>query len=278
MILVCSFVVAHHEEYASDQAAAVSTQPDKSAITAEPDKYHAQENLNKSHWDAPRGRIFREAFRWPQGTGIWALILTLLAIAEQTEHTRKSAQAALLNAQAVINSERAWILVKNIVGPKDWWDPNDPAYTAGAVMQFAVCGNTPARINGASFEIKRVPTKSAYPLIPDLPEEPVYPPQSDSAEIPENGRILPPRDRFSVDLILNPPLLCEQEWNDIWDRKVCICAYGYVRYTDAFDRKHETRVCYVYEISPGIITAVDGSHLNPDRFKIGGPSAYNKAT
>ena len=56
---------------------------------------------------------------WPEGITAWLLLLTLGAIVWQAWETRKSArgakeaaQAALLNAQALINSERPWILVK----------------------------------------------------------------------------------------------------------------------------------------------------------------------
>ena len=57
-------------------------------------------------------------FNWPEGVTAWAILLTLFAIAEQTQQTRKaaeaglkSAKAALLSAQALINSERPWILI-----------------------------------------------------------------------------------------------------------------------------------------------------------------------
>ena len=50
-------------------------------------------------------------FSWPEGITTWALILTLFAIVEQTAQTRKAAEAALLNAKAVIDAERAWIVV-----------------------------------------------------------------------------------------------------------------------------------------------------------------------
>ena len=51
--------------------------------------------------------------------GIWVAICTLTDIQRQTGHlrrsviaSRKSARAALLNAQAVINSERPWIIIE----------------------------------------------------------------------------------------------------------------------------------------------------------------------
>jgi len=51
-----------------------------------------------------------ELVAWPEGITVWALLLTLMTIAMQTIETRKSADAALLNAQAIVNAERALLL------------------------------------------------------------------------------------------------------------------------------------------------------------------------
>lgn len=51
-------------------------------------------------------------FTWPEGAATWALFLTLLVIAWQSTETRDAAKAALLNAEAVINAERAWMIPK----------------------------------------------------------------------------------------------------------------------------------------------------------------------
>jgi hypothetical protein len=48
---------------------------------------------------------------WPEGVTTWAIIGTGFVIAWQSNETRKAAEAALLNAQAVINAERPWMLV-----------------------------------------------------------------------------------------------------------------------------------------------------------------------
>lgn len=63
-------------------------------------------------------------FGWPEGITTWAILLTLLALAEQTSQTKVAAQAALLNIQAFINSERPWIQVvaeeSKIFGQSHW--------------------------------------------------------------------------------------------------------------------------------------------------------------
>jgi hypothetical protein len=70
-------------------------------------------------------------FVWPQGIEALAILLTLLVIAEQTFHTRrsadaakKSAKAALLNARALIKAERAWIMAD-----LDWPNSSKPTQT-----------------------------------------------------------------------------------------------------------------------------------------------------
>jgi hypothetical protein len=58
-----------------------------------------------------------------------------------------------------------------------------------------------------------------------------------------------------------------------------MCAYGFVKYRDAFRREKETRTCYVYYVARGgVITAPDGACLNPPGFRIGGPRKYNHQT
>jgi hypothetical protein len=62
---------------------------------------------------------FYKFIGWPNGIEALAIILTLGAIVWQSDETRKAARAALLNAQAVINAERPWLIVvvKSPAGP-----------------------------------------------------------------------------------------------------------------------------------------------------------------
>ncbi len=44
--------------------------------------------------------FFFQLFTWPEGVTAWAILLTLFAIAEQTQQTRKAAEAASISAEA----------------------------------------------------------------------------------------------------------------------------------------------------------------------------------
>lgn len=71
--------------------------------------------------------------------GVWAALKTLKSIDRQTVATKEAAKAALLNAQAVINSERAWIhgeILQSWIGSNRW------------TLQVKNHGKTPAQILG----------------------------------------------------------------------------------------------------------------------------------
>ena len=73
--------------------------------------------------------------------------------------------------------------------------------------------------------------------------------------------------------------MTEGEWLKLRDGKTVMCAFGIIEYEDSFGRKRETRTCYVYDFAwGGVIKSPDGTVLNPSGFRIGGPSAYNKAS
>ena len=98
---------------------------------------------------------------WPDGITPWVVIVTGLFIALQTRETRRAAQGAFLNAQAVINAERPWLVM--LVDPHQ-----------GQIGGFSVGarnkGRTPAMIVAAYMGFAAVDT------ISDLPKEPPYGP------------------------------------------------------------------------------------------------------
>jgi hypothetical protein len=100
------FFPQHCEERASEV---------KSAAVAKGDDSEAGNNAD----DACKPPVWARYFAWPEGVGAWAVILTLFIIAWQSIETRDAAKGAFLNAQAVINAERPWIVVsiKTIQGP-----------------------------------------------------------------------------------------------------------------------------------------------------------------
>jgi hypothetical protein len=98
-------------------------------------------------------------FAWPEGITTWAIIATGVVIGWQSFQTKKAAQAALLNAQAVINSERPWIMVtvEEVVGP-----------SGGFNLYMTNKGRTPAMVTGAYIgcvvvkDLSALPNKAPY--------------------------------------------------------------------------------------------------------------------
>lgn len=89
VVLGLAFVIARHDEYALLKSVQESADNSNPAIAAKPDANHAQKNAEDS-WNSPSGHIFHDAFRWPEGTTVWAIILTLAAIAEQANEAAKA--------------------------------------------------------------------------------------------------------------------------------------------------------------------------------------------
>lgn len=125
--------VAHQDERAAQRSTQKASQHDNAGISP-------------TWW--------YEFVRWPNGTATWAIILTLFAIAEQTGQTAKAAKATELsvkaaesNTQALINAERAWIVV-SVESPA----PNQFHFRATNV------GKTPAKVKSiwtTSIIVKR---------------------------------------------------------------------------------------------------------------------------
>jgi hypothetical protein len=247
--------VSVKDERAAEQSAQKAAELHKSTISAKPDEQHPQENIENTERNLPSWYGF---FRWPNGTTTWAILLTLMAIAEQTGQTKKateaardSAKAAMLNAQAVINSERAWMFVELAV----------PTDIAGAKTIYDIScvnrGKTPARITdcriGYCFvdDPENLSLKAAdyHPAVMPFP----------TVKASDNG--------FRVDRIHPGAKWTERKPGDDF-----LMYFGYVLYEDIFPigkhgelGQHETWWCLAY--SPYL------DSLTPS-----GPDRYTKNT
>ena len=119
---------------------------------------------------------------WPLvAVAAWATVVamkSLRVIRDQTDATAKAAQAALLNAQALINAERAWILVKIQNAPEPSAD-NLGVYILPTVTNY---GKTAGRV--VKFALRRHVASGPK----SLPLEPKYEREN------ETNFILPPND------------------------------------------------------------------------------------
>ena len=164
--------------------------------------------------------------------------------------------ATLLNAQALINSERPWLLI-TATPSEDF--PN--AFFVKAVSH----GSSPAQIVSYSdVRIAYCPQQQAMPAEPQYgeiatPDTPIILVSGESADITEISKesargAIPPEHLASV-----------KDWDDR------LYVYGVVSYHDLIDphpqKPHETRWCFRY------IPNTKGDRLVQD-----GPTGYNRHT
>jgi hypothetical protein len=117
---------------------------------------HPGQNADQGKPKAPWWDIL---LAWPEAITAWLLLLTLGAIVWQSVATAKAAKAALLNARALINAERPWI----VVSVEEFCGPNN-----GFLVYAKNKGRTPAMILSARFGCVAVNSIEA------LPEHPPY--------------------------------------------------------------------------------------------------------
>jgi hypothetical protein len=207
-----------------------------------------------------------ESFQWH--TSIkrpdWWLVLlgfgTLGAILWQTIQTKAAAKAALLNAQAVINAERAWMVARieaEII----------PDSEGVRLVRFTVrClnnGRTPAFLlemanHGVVLPREQVLPEDRFPW----GKENVVVWSSEGVPLqPEEFLLRRNSSTIAPDL---QRLIHGQDW--LW-------VYGYIKYRDAFGNPHETRYCFLWDCVHGVEGIDKGSH-----FLTYGPPSYIRAT
>jgi hypothetical protein len=187
-------------------------------------------------------------------------MLTLLAIWKQAGYTRKAADAALFNAQAVINAERPWVIVTV---------KQEGVGGIASIFYSSVRGRTPAII--LSNWADRIYVGDPQ----NLPVPPIY---GDEGTVFAAQPLVTADDppsvayQFSIQLALTA--LTDDKRSKIAYMDEWLCVYGRVRYTDLLAKDaqgnpvvHETRWCYVYYPTEPAGTFVKD-----------GPPAYNGYT
>jgi hypothetical protein len=201
------------------------------------------------------------------GAGI--ALYTLAEIKKEVEHAniiagaaKDAADAALLNARAVIDSERPWVLVENLILLELLpMEHNTPVQTRYEIQNY---GRTAARL-------VRARTKFQMSNQMDGPPNPeIY--EDAGGNIPQ--RIVPPmlEPRLLNFAFLEPDrYLSTERIQAINNGAVYFWAYGFVAYRDTLgtDREYMTRFCYCYIVPP---------LMEPARFCLAGPPEYNAAT
>ncbi|HTR46382.1 MAG TPA: hypothetical protein VMM16_03210 [Verrucomicrobiae bacterium] len=194
-------------------------------------------------------------------------IRTLRYIACQTQTGTVTARAARDNAQAVINSERAWMVGLKVDTKFD----KPPKQNENAVYfcKITNAGKTPSRILEVGMTFRR--TENLHLVPPD----PMTTYQKGEI-FPFNKIVVPPNDHIPMYAALFPPL-GEGEYSSFRNGKLLLYGYGYVKYLDVFSKDdrdfRETRFCHYYSIPTPNEPLAEGF-----RPCIEAPTEYHKAT
>lgn len=243
-----AFVIARHDEDAAFKSAQEPASQGNPAVAGVPDKDHPQNHKNDTAWDSPCGHIFHSSFRWPEGITVWAIILTLLAISEQTKHTAKAAQATAKSADATkIAAEASLASVKlqelnfrQWVEIDDWENatrrgfPNVKSPMVG--IRFKV-GNTTER----PLTLTEVTTK-----------------HSGLTEQFSPGKLIPPHEGCPVDVVLR--LDIPDDLDAYWKNGYATGVAVDVIYEDILGKRRTQHFLYFIQCSQGRCAATEASN------------------
>jgi hypothetical protein len=172
--------------------------------------------------------------------GALALATFVLAIfaVKQANAAQASADAALLNAQAVMNAERAWIVIGCPMSDfkpsrEEDWNP------ARYVWHIKNAGKTPAILKEVS---------AVFNLTNALPEKMTLEAWTRSLarkQVVVAGETLPMSVTFKPGSKISRMDMARVRTHD-----KLLVAYGYVIYSDTFGVEHETRFIHIYNVPP----------------------------
>jgi hypothetical protein len=217
--------------------------------------------------------------------GVFVAIFTLTSIQRQTRSThhqavqvrrqtrilKNSAQAALLNARAVMTAERPWLLVPLGFETKAIQEPYLVPVERDLGQRMSHCfftiknyGNTPGQVFASKDQLQ-------------ISDSPVQPPDIsvyDMANANHTVIAFPPGESVAVEARLEPfGFIEEDDLKSVLKGGKYLWLCGFVRYRDTFQRKqapeHETRFCYIYE-----------NRMNAPKpyWRLAGPPEFNRAT
>lgn len=245
-------------------ASGLSAQQVQPTAPSHPAATQTKESTEKPKTDAenwsPRKAITPDS--WPT----WALVVvgicgtiyaarTLRAIRQESREIKEVADAASMNAQAVINAERPWLVVAT------FFDKDKPELCRFGCRNQ---GKTPAKIISISAQTRFVNNPSDLPIPPDY---------SSPVAMPDLTLIVH-TDSFPIGHGVSARQFVESQgrWESVLHAQEFLAYFGNVIYRDAFHPEsseeglHETRWCFVYQ--PG------GDKM----FIRSGPAEYNRYT
>lgn len=178
----------------------------------------------------------------------------------QTSVAKTAADAAQKNAQAVIDSERAWILAD--IGKLPDFDPKpDEVAVLWIFPTIKNYGRTPARIKRVAGIVKLVPSGQQLPSLPEYILGQGFDMQIDL--------VLPPNSQIQPRLTISP-----QELVEVRDGKVSLFVHGFIEYLDGVSTEpRKSAYCFGYVIQSGFSPAETGFYPY-----LSAPAAYTECT
>ena len=201
------------------------------------------------------------AIKRPEWWAIGIALGTMILIFWQSNATADAAKAALLQANHLVTSERAWMVAEA-------GDAGIPPEIEGATgirwtefsVRFANKGKTPAFLLEAGYRGKVLPHGETLPTI-----QPPYAEKEISKWDGKGLPLLPGADvrKNHLGTWANDPVKITRGSDVLW-------VYGYIKYGDAFGFVRETWYCFrwIHEIE----------RYQASGFIAGGPESYNRAT
>jgi hypothetical protein len=176
-------------------------------------------------------------------TGIIA-VATLWYVVVTTrlwKQTKRSADATKFNAEALINSERAWVQVEVGKIPEFTPDPTkvEILWIWPAVRNW---GRTPARIVKDSVRLHQVASADGLPEVPEYQNERVM------------DFILPPNAPHPILQVG----LSATDFIKIKGGQSFLYLYGFVDYLDIGNARRQTRFCFYYHVPHGFNAFPEG--------------------
>jgi hypothetical protein len=157
--------------------------------------------------------------------------------AQQFKVSRDAADAALMNAQAVINAERAWVTAQ--VHAESWQMFGNPAVVPWIKLAIVNSGRTHAKITHVMVRFMKRLRVDNLPPVPDFAG---LSPMSCDNFILASGN-----HDFTIESPIESGLpLPTDDVIAIRDRKSFLLAYGFISYLDVFDKLHKTYFCFYY--------------------------------
>jgi hypothetical protein len=160
------------------------------------------------------------------------------------EETKTAANAALLNAQAVINSERPWLLIQTNEIKDPFLIPVEAGsrHAAHCIFSIKNWGRTPGIVFSEKVELQI----SDNPIA--LPDCKVY--NVDWKR--DNPLPFPPNESIPVEANLSPiGFITKKDSDGILSKDKFLWLCGFIRYRDTFERakapEYETQFCYLWE-------------------------------